>query len=182
MRWHFERLELHQLADRLVFFDESGVNLSMTRRYGWAPSHQRVHDHVPKNWGESTTLVGGIALRGLIAPLLVPGSMTGDIFADYMDKDVAPKLEPGDIALVDNLGAHRVQGVRTALERRGVALIYLPPYSPDLNPIEQAWSKIKAIVRAANARCIEALVDAVAKALAAITAADIQGWFRHAGY
>jgi transposase len=182
MRWHFAHLGLDRTAERLVFFDESGVNLSMTRAYGWAPSSQRVHDHVPKNWGESTTLVAGIALRGLVAPLMLRGSMTGDIFADYIEKDVAPRLHPGDIVLLDNLGAHRVQGVQSAIEHARASLLYLPPYSPDLNPIELAWSKVKALIRAARPRCFDALVDALAAALAAITSTDILGWFHHAGY
>lgn len=182
LRWHFARLGLESLVSRLVFFDESGLNLSMARLYGRAPSCERVLDDVPKNWGDSITLVAGMRASGLVAPMLVVGSMTGVAFADYIRRCVAPELRAGDIVVMDNLGAHKLVDVREAIEAVGATLLFLPPYSPDLNPIEMLWSKIKALIRRMRPRCLDDLVEATRRALEAVTDADLLGWLRHAGY
>ena len=168
--------------ERLVFFDESGVNLSMTRRYARALRGQRACGHVPKKWGGSITLAAGIALRGLIAPLRLIGSMTADVFEAYIEQFVCPVLSAGDIVIVDNLSAHKRASIAQLLANVGVALRYLLPYSPDLAPIEPCWSKVKEIIRAAGARTLEALDAAIVAGLRAVTTSDARGWFRHCGY
>ena len=173
-----------ELADveRLVFLDESGVNLAMTRAYARAPRGERAVGHVPKNWGESITLSAGIALRGLMAPLRLVGSMTADVFEAYIEQFVCPELRAGDIVIVDNLSAHKRASIAGLVAGVGASPRYLPPYSPDLSPIEPCWSKVKELIRAAAARTVEALDEAIVKALRAVNTADARGWFRHCGY
>jgi transposase len=154
----------------------------MARLYGRAPSHQRVLDDVPKNWGDSITLVAGMRASGLVAPMLVVGSMNGPAFADYIRRCVAPELRAGDVVVMDNLGAHKVADVRAAIEEAGATLLFLPPYSPDLNPIEMAWSKLKALIRKVKPRHLDELVEATRQALQSVTSDDLLGWLRHAGY
>jgi transposase len=154
----------------------------MARFYARAPSHQRVLDDVPKNWGDSVTLIAGMRASGMVAPRLIIGSLTGPAFADYVRTCVVPELRAGDILVMDNLGAHKDADARAVLEEAGVSVLFLPPYSPDLNPIEMAWSKLKSVIRSLKPRRIDDLVDATRRALDAITARDRLGWLRHAGY
>ena len=154
----------------------------MARGYARAERGERAIGHVPKNWGDSVTIAAGIGLRGLIAPLLMHGSMNGEIFDAYIEQFVVPELHEGDLVVLDNLSAHKLRSVRERIEAVGAQVIFLPPYSPDLNPIELAWSKVKAILRSLAARTYEDLEHAVVAALSAITAGDIAGWFRHCGY
>ena len=182
LRWHFARLGLEKALEKLIFFDESGLNLSMTRAYGRAMSSARVLDTTPKNWGESITLIAGIRLGGLVAPMMMIGSLTGPAFIDYIERCVVPQLRVDDVVVLDNLGAHRMAAVQHAIEEAGASVIFLPPYSPDLNPIELAWSKVKAILRKLKPRALTHLVDATEQALRAITESDLANWFRHAGY
>lgn len=154
----------------------------MTRAYGRAPAGTRVLDSTPKNWGDSITLIAGIRLSGLVAPMMLVGSLTGPSFIDYVERCVAPALCPGDVVILDNLGAHRMADVKNAIESVGATVLFLPPYSPDLNPIELAWSKVKAIVRRLKPRALDRLVDACDVALRSITESDIAHWFEHAGY
>lgn len=154
----------------------------MTRQYARSPKGQRAHGDVPKNWGDSVSLAAGIGLRGLVAPLMLRGSMTGDAFEAYVEQFVLPSLRHGDILLWDNLGAHKRATVRQLVESVGATVVFLPPYSPDLNPIELAWSKVKAILRRHAARSWDQLLDAVVAALSAITPSDIANWFKHCGY
>lgn len=182
MRWLFDRARHTIASGRLFFFDESGINLSMTRAYARADRGERAVGHVPKNWGDSITLAAGIGLRGLIAPLFMHGSMNGDIFEAYIEQFVVPELSAGDLVVLDNLSAHKRRSVLELIEAAGAAVIFLPPYSPDFNPIELAWSKVKAILRSHAARSYEELENAVVVALSAITFEDIAGWFRHCGY
>jgi transposase len=182
LRWLFAR-ERHAFASgRLLFFDESGINLSMARAYARADRGERAVGHVPKNWGESMTIAAGIGLRGLVAPLLMHGSMNGEVFEAYFEQFVIPELREGDIVVLDNLGAHKLRSVAEMARAVGVQLLFLPPYSPDLNPIELAWSKVKAILRSHAARTYEDLENAVVAAMSAICVEDILGWFRHCGY
>jgi transposase len=182
LRWLFAR-ERHAFASgRLLFFDESGINLSMTRAYARADRGARAVGHVPKNWGDSMTIAAGIGLRGLVAPLFMHGSMNGDVFEAYFEQFVVPELRGGDIVVLDNLGAHKLRSVAEMARAAGAELLFLPPYSPDLNPIELAWSKIKAILRSHAARTYEELESAVVAAMSAISVDDILGWFRHCGY
>jgi transposase len=169
-------------AHRLKFVDESGVTLAMTRRYGRATPGQRVVDHVPDNYGANQTMLAALGLEGLDAPWVVDGAVNGDIFRYWVRDVLGPTLQPGDIVLWDNLSAHKVAGIEALITARGARLLPLSPYSPDFNPIEQCWSKIKTFLRCAKARTIDALIDAIKQALDTVTAADIQGWFAHCGY
>jgi transposase len=166
----------------MFFFDESGVNLSMARLYGRSTRGERVVGHVPKNWGDNVTLAAAIGLGGLIAPLLLPGSMNAEVLEAYVEQFLLPELRPGDIVLWDNLGAHKHRDVVRVLEDANVRVVFLPPYSPDMNPIELAWSKVKQVMRSCAPRNLEALEEAAVTALRAVTPHDIAGWFRHAGY
>jgi transposase len=182
-REDYTNLGLYQSRERrLLFLDESGLNLSMCRSYARAPSGERAVGSVPKNWGQSITLIGALSTSGIVAPFLLYGSMTGEIFETWIDEYLGPKLRAGDRVVMDNLAAHKRASITQILENRGAHLIFLPPYSPDLNPIELAWSKFKTLVRGACARTIGLLVDAAADALRSITPTDAIHWFEHCGY
>ena len=168
--------------ERLTFVDESGVNLAMTRRYGRAPRGQRVSDSVPADPGVNVTLIGVLSSTGLKALMTIPGATTGEVFLAYVEHMLGPTLKPGDVVVMDNLRAHKVAGVGEAIAACGAAVVYLPPYSPDLPPIESCWSKLKEALRGAKARTKEALNDALAQAWETVTASDAQGWFTHCGY
>ena len=162
--------------------DESGVNLALTRLYGRAPAGERVIGSVPQNYGPNVTMLGALGVHGLHAVMTVDGATDTDVFRTYVKQVLGPTLRPGDMVVMDNLRAHKAVGVQQALARRGARLLYLPPYSPDLSPIEPCWSKMKTALRTAKARTREALDNAITGALAIITDADAQGWFRHCGY
>jgi transposase len=168
--------------EQLVFVDESGTNSSLTRLYGWAPHHRRASGSVPRNHGKNTTLVAALAPNGLHEPWLIEGAMDTDAFTWYITEQLAPTLRPGQVVVVDNLSAHKADRIRQAIEARHCQLLFLPPYSPDFTPIEQAFSKIKAILRGLGARSKEALQEAVRLAIEAITPHDAAAWFSHAGY
>lgn len=165
-----------------MFLDESGVTTEMTRRYGRAEGGQRVHDAVPAGHWRTLTVLAALSLRGIRAAMTVESPTDGDVFLAYVEHVLGPRLEPGDVVILDNLPAHKVDGVRSFIESRGAQLLYLPPYSPDFNPIEQAWSKIKELLRAIKARILPLLEEAIAGAIAAITPDNAAGWFRHCGY
>ena len=167
---------------RFKFIDESGVNLAMTRLYGRAPRGERARGSVPINYGSNLTMIGALGASGLDALMTVDGATDGDIFRVYVGEVLCPTLLPGDIVVMDNLGAHKVSGIREAIEARGAKLIYLPPYSPDLSPIERCWSKIKTVLRAIGARTRRALERAIKKALSTISMSDALAWFAHCGY
>jgi transposase len=165
-----------------VFVDESGSNIAMAREYGWAPQGQRAHDDRPFGWGNNVSMVGALGLTGLRTLMTLDGAVDGASFVSFASHFLAPQLRPGDIVLMDNLSAHKVKGVREAIEAAGATLHYLPRYSPDFNPIELCWSKLKACLRTAAARSREELDAAIAAAMACITASNAAGWFSHAGY
>lgn len=167
---------------RFKFVDEAGVNLALTRMFGRAPRGERVTDSVPQNYGENVTMIGALSLSGVEALMTVNGATDGDIFLVFVRDVLAPTLSEGDVVIWDNLGAHRSQAVREAVEARGAVVIFLPPYSPDMNPIERCWSKIKTFLRAAKARTREALEEAIKRALATVTESDARSWFAHCGY
>jgi transposase len=172
-----------ELLPHLKFVDEAGVHLGFTRLYGRAAPGQRVVDAVPQQpGGPAWTLLGALGWRGLSAPWLLQGPVDGTAFEVYVRRVLGPTLRPGDIVVLDNLSAHKVTGVARAIAARGARLHFLPPYSPDLNPIEQCWSKVKAGLRAAKARTFEALLEALKTALQAVTRADAMAWFQHCGY
>ena len=177
--------EQQKTMDRnhLVFLDESGVNLNMTRRYGRAIGKARVYDYVPLNIPKNTTLLSSIRLEGgVMIHKEISGALNGTIFLEYIRNDLAPTLKQGDIVIMDNLRVHKVAGVRQAIEEKGAAVLYLPPYSPDMNPIEMLWSKIKAFLRKQKARDAALLLDAIQDAYSTVSIQDILGWFSAAGY
>lgn len=169
-------------VNRLKFIDESSAQLNLTRRYGWALAAERVVDSVPENYGPNLTTVAVLGLAGIDAPLVMEGAMTGHRFRTYVEQNLAPTLQAGDVVVMDNLPAHKVAGVVELIEARGAEVLYLPPYSPDLNPIELCWSKIKSALRQAKARTRDTLIDAMAQALRSVTLTDIAHWFAHRGY
>jgi transposase len=181
-REQFRALGLERQVERLIFLDESGINLSMARTCARAPRGERAQGDVPKNWGDSVTLCAGISLRGIVAPLYLHGSLTGEIFDAYVEQFLVPELRPDDIVVMDNLSVHKLVSVRQRIEAAGAKLLFLPPYSPDYSPIEPAWSKVKALLRKAAARTYDALLEAVANALRAVTSGDARGWFGLCGY
>jgi transposase len=179
-RWLASRFD----ARRLVFVDECGTHLAMSRLYCRAPKGERAYGRVPRNRGKNTTLIASITLGGAMGEesVAIEGATDAEVFAAYVERFLAPTLSEGQVVVLDGLGAHRTQRARELVEERGADLVFLPAYSPDLNPIEEAFSKIKTIVRKAGARTREALVEAIGRALAAVTPEDAAGWFDHAGY
>jgi len=168
-------------VSRLVFVDESGINLSQTRAQAWAPRGDRVTDHIPGR-RESYSVIAALRADGVVAPMILPGAMNTDSMLAWVQQVLAPTLRRGDIVVWDNVGFHNVPEVIEAVRRRGARVEFLPPYSPELNPIEETWSKMKSILRKAKARVIDALVLAVDDALSAVSESDCAGWFMHAGY
>jgi transposase len=154
----------------------------MTRRYGRAPKGQRVPGAVPLGHWEMTTLIGALTLDGIRASFLVDAATDTDIFQVFVQQVLQPALRPGDVVIWDNLPAHKSANLQPILESVQATLLPLPPYSPDFNPIEQCWSKIKEFLRSAQARTTEALEQAITQAFATVTASDAQGWFQHCGY
>ena len=169
---------------RLVFLDESGVDTRMARTHARAPRGQRAVGSVPWGRWERLTVVGALALDGVVAAMSVAAATSTAVFLAFVEQALVPALKerPDAVVVMDNLAAHKAEAVRGALDRAGLAYRYLPPYSPDLDPIEEGWSKLKTRLRAEGARSREALEAALGPALAAITAQDARGWFRLAGY
>lgn len=178
--WRAAQPELD--PSRIVFVDETGASTKMARLYGRAPRGERCVAAVPHGHWKTTTFIGGLRLSGMIAPMVLDGPMNGPAFLAWVEQELAPTLQPGDIVVMDNLPAHKPAAVRTVIERRDAELRYLPPYSPDLNPIEMAYSKLKALLKKASARTIETLWSAIATAIAQITRKDCLGYFTAAGY
>jgi transposase len=167
----------------LVFVDESGFHTSMTRLYARAPRGKRAYGKVPRNRGKNTTLIAAITLEGGMGEsMAIEGATDAEVFEAYVEHFLAPSLKEGQVVVLDRLGAHRTQRVTELIEAREAQLLFLPSYSPDLNPIEEAFSKIKGMVRKIGARTREALVEAIGRALATTTPEDAAGWFAHAGY
>jgi len=162
--------------------DESGAKTNMTRLYGRAEGGQRVVDAAPWGHWTTTTLIGALRRDGSTASLVLEGATDTESFQAYVDRVLIPTLRPGDVVVMDNLGAHHAPGVATAIQAAGAEVWYLPPYSPDLNPIEKMWSKVKQFLRSAKARSSEELFHAVAEALDSITPADAIGYFHACEY
>jgi transposase len=167
---------------RLVFVDEMGTNTSLSPVYAWAPKGKRTHWSVPRNRGANTTVLSSMSAEGMGPSLTVEGTTTSVVFEAYVEQLLAPALRKGQVVVMDNLSAHKGQRVRELIEGRGCQLLYLPSYSPDLNPIEEAFSKIKRLVRKAEARTKEALVEAIGLALSAVSSKDARSFFEHCGY
>lgn len=165
---------------RLLFIDETGVTTAMTRAYARSPRGERAVGSAPGKW-ESFTVVAALGMDGAVAPLVLPGAIDAAAFDSYVEQVLAPELHPGDVVVWDNLPAHQTRAATRAVRRAGARLIWLPPYSPDYNPIEQLWSKIKAHLRRAAARTKDTVYTALGEALDDVTIRDVLGWFKHAG-
>ena len=174
--------ELVDILSRLKFLDESGVNLGVTRVYGRAAPGERVGEATPRTSGPHYTVVAALGVVGVQAPLLFEGAMTALTFDSYVAEVLAPTLRRGEILLMDNLSAHKSGQAQALLEARGVQVIFLPPYSPDLNPIEHCWGKVKQALRAAKARTWDGLITALRDALLSVSSSDVLAWFAHCGY
>ena len=166
----------------LVFVDETGSHIAMTPLYAYAPRGQRAIGKVPRNYGESMTLIASLSLQGMGEALMLDGAANAAALEVYVEQLLAPSLKPRQIVILDNLSIHRGPRVRAAIEARGCRLLFLPAYSPDLSPIEEAFSKLKAFLRRVGARTPESLQEAIGQALLTITADDAFGWFTHCGY
>jgi transposase len=169
-------------AESLVFIDECGSNIALTPLYARAPKGERARGKVPRNRGKNTTLIAALSLEGMGASLILEGSANTTAFELYIEQVLAPSLHAGQIVVMDNLQAHKSARVKQVIEAKGCQLLFLPGYSPDLSPIEEAFSKLKTILRRVGARTREALEEAIGHALLAITTQDAQGWFVHCGY
>ncbi len=168
--------------DRLVFIDETGANTKMIRRYGWGPKSARVVSDVPFGHWATTTFVGALRTTGMTAPLVVDGPMNGDVFLAYVEQQLIKTLKPHDVVIMDNLSSHKRAGVKEAIESVGAHLAFLPPYSPDLNPIELAFSKLKTMLRKSAERTVEGLWARIGQLLDQFTAEECRNYFRHCGY
>jgi transposase len=168
--------------ERLVFLDETWATTAMARRYGRARRGTRVVAAVPHGHWKTTTFVAALRHDGLSAPCVFDGAINGERFRAYVEQALAPALRAGDVVIMDNLRAHKVKGVREAIEAAGARLLYLPPYSPDLNPIEQAFAKLKALLRTAASRTVDALWQAIGHALDTFTPVECAHYLAHAGY
>jgi transposase len=167
---------------RLRFIDETWATTNMTRRYGRAPAGQRVVEAVPHGHWKTTTFVAALGVKGLEAPMVVDGAINGDLFVAYVERVLVPTLRAGDIVVLDNLSSHKRAEVRAAIEGAGGTLMFLPPYSPDFNPIEQAFAKLKALLRKARERTVEGLWAFLGRALDAFAAPECRNYLRHCGY
>jgi len=158
------------------------VTTQLTRLWGRAERGQRISEATPQGHWKVLTILGALSLRGVVAAMTIESATDGGVFLAYLEQALCPKLQAGDVVVMDNLSAHKVSGVGQLIEVSGAKLLYLPPYSPDFNPIEKAWSKLKQLLRVAKARTPVALEQAVAEVLKAITAENAAAWFRHCGY
>jgi transposase len=181
-RWKYADKIAAVDVQRLKFVDEAGVNLALTCLYGRAPAGERAVGSGPCNYGPNITLLGALGRSGLEAFMTIDSATDGAVFRAFVEQVLCPTLQPGDIVVMDNLRAHKVAGIEDAITRCGARLIYLPPYSPDLSPIEPCWSKLKTCLRRVGARTREALEEAITYAMEGITEADALAWFAHCGY
>jgi transposase len=166
---------------KLIFLDEAGAHTSMTRIYGRAPAGQRVVDSVPQDHWQITTMVSAIRCTQIAASLVFDGATDAMAFDTYVEQVLVPTLQPGDVVVMDNLSSHKIESILAKIRATGAEVLHLPPYSPDLNPIEKVWSKVKAYLRKVGARTRETLWNALADALATVTASDLQGYFASCG-
>jgi transposase len=165
-----------------VFLDETWATTALSPLRGWAPKGERLVCTVPHGHWHTTTFLCGLRMTGLVAPLVLDGAMNGPAFLAYTEQFLAPTLRPGDIVVLDNLSSHKVSGVRDAIERAGATVLYLPPYGPDLNPIELAFSKLKRLLRDAAERTVEALWQTIGRLLQRFSPAECANYIRHCGF
>lgn len=168
--------------DRFVFLDETSATTNMVRRYGWGPRSERLVDATPWGHWKTTTFVAGLRAGGIVAPMVLDGAMDGAAFRAYVEQVLVPDLRKGDVVVMDNLPAHKVTGVREAIGTAGAGVLYLPPYSPDLNPIEQVFAKMKALLRQAGARTRDILWDTIGALLGAFSPDECRNYLINSGY
>ena len=179
-QWHAERNSWDPA--RLVFLDETWPHTALTRLYGWGPKGQRVIGSAPAGHWNTTTFLSALRQDGFTAPLVIDGPLDGVLFCAYVEQHLAPTLQRGDRGILDNLSAHKVAGIQAAVEARGAQLVYWPPYSPDFNPIENAFAKLKARLRQAEERTVEGLWARIGEVLGHFSATECRHYFRHGGY
>jgi transposase len=167
---------------KLIFIDETWVKTNMIRLRGRSPRGTRLIDKTPHGHWKTSTFIGGPRCDGVVAPAVFDGAINGETFLAYVEQVLVPTLRPGDTVIMDNLSSHKVAGVKQAIEGAGASLMYLPAYSPDLNPIEMLFAKFKAILRAMRARTVDALWEALGKVTQMVTATECTNFIRHAGY
>lgn len=178
----FRRIIRYLDVRKFVFIDEMGSNLSFTRLFGRAEPGKRVVDRVPGDRGKNVSTIGAIRLSGLMTGLSVEGPVDGDLMLFFVEEMLAPLLKGGEIIFMDNVPLHKQDEIEDLVEACGAFIFFLPPYSPDFNPIENCWSKIKTILRSLKPRTLEELLNALVEAFSSITVKDIIGWFTHCGY
>jgi len=166
----------------VICLDEIGFSTALDRLYGYAPKGQRLVDFVPYGHWKTTTFLGGLTTRGFIAPMVLDGPMNGDAFKAYIEQVLTPECRPGDLVILDNLPAHKTAAVRDTFERCRIRYLYLPPYSPDFNPIENAFSKLKRLVRTAAERTVDGLWSAIGRLIDRFRPTECRNYFRHCGY
>lgn len=178
--WRVQQCGLN--PNQLVFIDETWAKTNMTRSRGRAPRGERLVDYVPHGHWKTTTFLAALRLKGLTAPLVIDGAINGEIFLAYVRQHLAPTLKKNDLVVMDNLSSHKLEGVREAIEAVGAKVLYLPPYSPDFNPIEQVFAKLKALLRKFGERTMEALWHRLGALLDCFSKTECKNYFRHCGY
>lgn len=181
-REKWKKKQTDMVGKRLVFLDESGAKTNMTRRYARAKGGERANDFAPVGHWETTTMIGAMRLDGTTPTMILPGATDHLAFMVYLERVLVPTLKKGDVVIMDNLPAHKSSKITELIESRKASCVYLPPYSPDFNPIEKMWSKIKEFLRAFKARSEHELHEGIKQALASVTPSDCQGWFQSCGY
>ena len=181
-RWEWFEGQLDLDPDRLVFIDETWASTNMARTRGRAPRGERLRAAIPHGHWKTTTFVAGLRNSGMVAPMVLDGPINGIAFQAYVDQVLVPDLRPGDVVVMDNLGSHKRPGIRTAIEAAGASLLYLPPYSPDFNPIENAFAKMKAMLRKAAERTIDGLWSAIGRIIDTFNPTECANYFAAAGY
>jgi len=181
-RWLWQRDQGTVDPERLVFIDEMGAATDLAQRYGWAQRGKRLIGKAPHGHWKTTTFVAGLRHDRIVAPLVIPCPMNGDIFLAYVEQFLVPELSPGDIVIMDNLSSHKSRAVREAIERAGAELLFLPPYSPDLNPIEQVFAKLKHLLRKAAKRTVEALWNEIGRLLYRFSPKECANYLSNSGY
>jgi transposase len=169
-------------VDECSTMDECSTNIALTRLYARAPKGERAFGHAPRNWGKNVTLICSLGAEGIGAAMSVEGATDGAAFETYVEHFLAPTLKRGQVVVMDNLQVHKMKRVRELVEGSGAEVLFLPPYSPDFSPIEEAFSKVKGILRRVGARTHEGLLEATSEALEAVSRRDARGWFGHCGY
>jgi transposase len=181
-RQEFQATQKTWCAEDIITVDEMGCVTGMSRTYGYAPCGTRAVSYEPGGKGHRLSLIGALSCEGFLGGLEIEGAVNGDVFEAFVEQVLVPQLRPGKVVIWDNVSFHRRESLRELIETHGATVTFLPAYSPELNPIEECWSKLKAWLRKKAARTITALQEALTEAIHQVTRKDIEGWFRHAGY